>query len=52
MNIIAQYSTITQSFQNKIMTQKQKQTKKEQENALLSLALIILLLLACLADNL
>jgi hypothetical protein len=34
------------------MTSKQKNTKKEQENALLSLALIILLLLACLADNL
>jgi hypothetical protein len=34
------------------MTNKQKNTKKEQENALLSLALIILLLLACLADNL
>jgi hypothetical protein len=34
------------------MTQKQKHTKKEQENAILSLALIILLLLACLTDNL
>jgi hypothetical protein len=33
------------------MTNKQKHTKKDQENALLSLALIILLLLACLADN-
>jgi len=33
------------------MTQKQKQTKKDQENALLSIALIILLLLACLSDN-
>jgi hypothetical protein len=33
------------------MTQKQKHTKKDQENALLSIGLIILLLLACLADN-
>jgi hypothetical protein len=33
------------------MTQKQKQTKQDQKNALLSIALIILLLLACLADN-
>jgi hypothetical protein len=33
------------------MTQKQKNTKKDQENALLSIGLIILLLLACLADN-
>jgi hypothetical protein len=36
----------------KNMTQKQKHTKQDQENALLSIALIILLLLACLADNL
>jgi hypothetical protein len=35
----------------KTMTNKQKQTKKDQENALLSIGLIILLLLACLADN-
>jgi hypothetical protein len=34
------------------MTTKQKQTKKDQENALLTISLIILLLLACLADNL
>jgi hypothetical protein len=42
---------IIQLSQNNIMTNKQKQTKKDQENALLSIALIILLLLACLADN-
>jgi predicted transposase YdaD len=52
MNITIQSNTIIQLSQNKIMTNKQKQTKQEQENALLSLALIILLLLACLADNL
>jgi flagellar basal body-associated protein FliL len=34
------------------MTNKQKNTKQDQKNALLSIALIILLLLACLADNL
>jgi hypothetical protein len=34
------------------MTNKQKQTEQEQKNALLSIGLIILLLLACLADNL
>jgi hypothetical protein len=34
------------------MTQKQKHTKQDQKNALLSIGLIILLLLACLADNL
>jgi hypothetical protein len=35
----------------KTMTNKQKQTEQDQKNALLSFALIILLLLACLADN-
>jgi len=50
-NILTPSNTIIQLSQNNIMTNKQKQTKKEQENALLSLALIILLLLACLADN-
>lgn len=34
------------------MTNKQKQTEQDHKNALLSIALIILLLLACLADNL
>jgi hypothetical protein len=35
----------------KTMTNKQKQTEQDQKNALLSIGLIILLLLACLADN-
>jgi hypothetical protein len=34
------------------MTNKEKQTEQDQKNALLSIGLIILLLLACLADNL
>ena len=34
------------------MTNKQKQNEQDQKNALLSIGLIILLLLACLADNL
>jgi len=34
------------------MTTKQKETKKDQQNALLTIALLLLCLLACLADNL
>lgn len=34
------------------MTQKQKHTKQDQERALISIAIILICLLACLADNL
>lgn len=54
-NIFCFISFVLYSFvkqKQNSMTNKQKQTKKDQENALLSIALIILLLLACLADNL